>query len=224
MKGMQEMYKNKRIIALIPAKENSTRLPNKNIKPLLGKPLVAWSIESALRSKYIDEVIVSTDSELIKTISIQYGAKVLDRPKELCTPESHIKETIKHTIKNIDTDYVLLMNPTSPLRGNLDNFISEFDPKNYDCVASVEECKIYPWGISEIANQQELKPFMWDTGSLYIHKREYIMDNLYWPTNKNRMQPIITPEWMNKEIDTEIDFVIVEALMKKYLNGELLNV
>jgi len=215
------MYKGKKIIALIPAKENSTRLPNKNIRYLLGKPLFAWSIESAKQSKYIDEIVVSTDSELIKNLSARYNIKVLDRPKELCTSESHIKETIKHTVENVETDYVLLMNPTSPLRYNIDIFLNQFDPNNYDTVASVEERKIYPWCSSDIANMQSLKPYMWDTGSLYIHSSWYIKRNYYWCLDENRRQTIITPKYMNYEIDDETDWLVIEALMKKYLNGEL---
>lgn len=213
------MYKGFKIIALIPAKGNSTRLPNKNIKLLLGKPLVAWSIESALESKYIDNVVVSTDSEAIKEIALKYdGVKVLNRPKELCLPTSHIKETLKHTVENVETDFVLLMNPTSPCRFNIDIFIEQFDPINYDTAASVEECKVYPWGSTTEANMQSLKPFAYDTGSLYLHKANYILDNMYWCPDVNRRQPIVTPEWMNREIDTDVDWVIVEALMEKYKN------
>ncbi len=211
------MYKGFKIIALIPAKENSTRLPNKNIKLLLGKPLFTWSIESALESKYIDDVYVSTDSELIKELSIQYGAKVLDRPKKLCLPDSHIKETLKHTVENVETDFLLLMNPTSPLRYNIDIFIEQFDPINFDTVASVEECKAYPWGSTNEANMQSLKPFWYDTGSLYIHKSDYILNGLYWTPDVNRRQAILTPRYMNYEIDDNVDWVVIEALMKEYI-------
>jgi CMP-N,N'-diacetyllegionaminic acid synthase len=213
------MYKGFKIIALIPAKGNSTRLPNKNIKLMLGKPLVSWSIESALESKYIDSVVISTDSEVIKEIALKYnGVTVLDRPKELCMPESHIKETLKHTFENVDADFILLMNPTSPLRYPVDNFLEQFDPINYDTAASVEECKVYPWGSTVEANMQSLKPFMYDTGSLYLHASSYIRQGLYWCPDANRRQAIVTPEWMNREIDTDVDWVILEALMQKYNN------
>lgn len=215
------MYKGYKITALIPAKMKSKRLPYKNVRLLLGKQLFVYSIDSAKESNYIDEIIVSTDSEYIKKVSLENGVRVLDRPEELCTSESHIKETIKHTFINCDADYILLMNPTSPLRYSVDKFLEEFDPKNYDCAASGYECKIYPWGSTEKANMQSLDPFFYDDGSLYLHKREYIMDNLYWPIDKNRMQKIITPSWMNFEIDTKLDWLIVENLMQKYNAGEI---
>ncbi|MFA5559166.1 MAG: acylneuraminate cytidylyltransferase family protein [Methanofastidiosum sp.] len=218
------MYKNKKIIALIPAKEKSTRLPNKNIKLMLGKPLVAWSIESALQSNLLDDIVVSTDSKQIKEIALQYGVKVLDRPKEFCLPESHIKETLKHTAQNIKTDYILMMNPTAPIRYSVDLFIQQFDSDNYDTAASGYECKIYPWGINEIANKQEIKPYFYDDGNFYIHKSDYILDGLYWCPNANRRQAIIVPQYMNYEIDTFVDWIVVEALMKKFFNGELTDV
>ena len=68
------MLENYQVTALIPARGGSKRLPGKNIKPLCGKPLIAWSIEVALASKYIDRVIVSTNNEEIKKISEQFGA------------------------------------------------------------------------------------------------------------------------------------------------------
>ncbi|MFA5557894.1 MAG: acylneuraminate cytidylyltransferase family protein [Methanofastidiosum sp.] len=210
------MYKGHKIIALIPAKGNSTRLPNKNIKLMFGKPLVAWSIESALESKYLDGIYVSTDSSVIKEIAIKYGVSVIDRPKELCTADSHIKETLKHTAEIVDTDFILLMNPTSPLRYNIDIFLDQFDPEKYDTAASVEECKKYPWGSTDEANMQSLELFYYDTGSLYIHKCDYILDGKYWCPDKDRRQPIVTPQYMNYEIDNDLDWAIVEMLFQKY--------
>jgi len=67
------MYKGKNILGLIPARGGSKGLPRKNIKPLLGKPLIAWTIEQALASKYLDRVVVSTDDEEIAEVSKKYG-------------------------------------------------------------------------------------------------------------------------------------------------------
>ena len=75
-------------IAIIPARGGSKGLPGKNIKMLNNKPLIAWSIESALQSKKIDRVIVSTDSEDIKNVALKYGAEVIDRPAHLSTDEA----------------------------------------------------------------------------------------------------------------------------------------
>jgi len=93
------MYKNKKIIVIIPARGGSKGVPRKNIKPLLGKPLIAWTIEQAKMSKHIDKLIVSTDDKEIAEISQKYGAEVpFLRPKELAKDESPTIDTIMHAI------------------------------------------------------------------------------------------------------------------------------
>ena len=73
------MYKNKRFLAIIPARGGSKSIPNKNIMSICGKPLIAYTIDAGKKSKYVDEIIVSTDSEVIKVIAEQYGAKEIGR-------------------------------------------------------------------------------------------------------------------------------------------------
>ena len=93
------MYKNKKILAIIPARGGSKGLPRKNIKPLLGKPLIAWTIEQALASKYLDRVIVSTEDEEIAAISRKYCAEVpFLRPKELARDDSPTIDTLLHAL------------------------------------------------------------------------------------------------------------------------------
>jgi len=93
------MYKGKNTLGLISARGGSKGLPRKNIKPLLGKPLIAWTIEQALASKYFDRVIVSTDDEEIAEISKKYGAEVpFIRPKELAEDNAKGIEVVLHTI------------------------------------------------------------------------------------------------------------------------------
>lgn len=93
------MINNKTILALIPARGGSKGLPGKNIKPLLGKPLIAWTIEQAKKNKYFDRIIVSTDSEEIAEISKEYGAEVpFLRPKELARDDSPTSDAIMHAI------------------------------------------------------------------------------------------------------------------------------
>ena len=89
------MYKRKKILAIIPARGGSQGLPGKNILPLLGKPLIAWSVEQALSSKYIDKVMVSTECSTIATIARQYGAEVpFLRPKKLATSMAKSSDVI----------------------------------------------------------------------------------------------------------------------------------
>lgn len=116
-----------RVTALIPARGGSKRLPRKNVKLLVDKPLIAWSIEVAKASKYIDRVVVSTDDEEIKQVSEQYGAEVpFLRPEYLSNDHASSFDVIKHAIDFLHlgqkNELIVLLQPTSPLR-----LVSELD-------------------------------------------------------------------------------------------------
>ena len=91
-----------KILSIIPARGGSKGLPRKNIIDLNGKPLIGWSIEASLKSKYITDTIVSSDDEEILNISQQYGANVLKRPKELATDIASSESVVEHTIKELE--------------------------------------------------------------------------------------------------------------------------
>lgn len=114
----------KKIVAIIPARAGSVRLKNKNILKFKNKPLIAWSIEAALKSKLVDKIIVSSNSIKIEQICKQYDKIIFSkRPKFLSTSNSSINETILHEINKhnlIDFNYLILLQPTSPLRSYKD--------------------------------------------------------------------------------------------------------
>ena len=111
------MYKKKKYLAVILARGKSKRLPGKNLKKINGKPLIAYTILSALNCKYLDEIIVSSDDKKILKVSKKYGANILKRPKHLATDKAKTSDTLIHVIqKNLTFDYVILLQPTSPLR------------------------------------------------------------------------------------------------------------
>ena len=125
-----------KILAFIPARGGSKGIPNKNIKLFNGKPLIEWTIDSALKSKLISKVIVSSDSQKILSISKKLGAETVLRPKNIsgdfATTESAIKHYIKNTKESFDT--IVLLSPTSPIRkiNDIDNAIKEFKSKKLD--------------------------------------------------------------------------------------------
>ena len=105
------------IDAIIPARAGSKRIKSKNIVDLGGHPLIAYTIEACKLSKNIDRIIVSTDCDIIKEISLKYGAEVpFKRPSNLASDSSSDKGFLKHFFQNIDVSEALLMRPTSPLR------------------------------------------------------------------------------------------------------------
>lgn len=120
------MYKEKIILGLIPARGGSKGLPRKNIRPLLGKSLIAWTIEQALASKYLDRVIVSTDDREIAEISKRYGAEMpFVKPKELATDDAKGINLVLHAINWIEKNkkpynLLMLLQHTSPLRTSED--------------------------------------------------------------------------------------------------------
>ena len=142
------MYLKKTFLAIIPARGGSKRLPRKNVLNLKGKSLIGWSIEAASKSKYIDEVMVTTDDKEIAEISNFFGANVpFIRPDYLSNDFSERSEVIKHAIDFYKNelekkfDYLIFLQPTSPLRDeiDIDKSIEYMFDKNGDAVVSVCE-------------------------------------------------------------------------------------
>lgn len=110
------------ILAIIPARGGSKGIKRKNLRPICGKPLVAYSIEAALESKYITRTIVSTEDKEIAQVSENFGAEIIERPIELAEDETktipvmlHAAELLKKK-ENYRPDFVVLLQPTCPLR------------------------------------------------------------------------------------------------------------
>ena len=114
-----------KIIAIIPARGGSKGVPQKNIRNLAEKPLIAYSIEAGTASKYIDMVVVSTEDQEITTISEKYGAEVVKRPDSLAQDDSPTIDAVFHVIESLNIQnekltIVVLLQPTSPLRNSQD--------------------------------------------------------------------------------------------------------
>ena len=230
------MYKNKKILAIIPARSGSKRLPNKNILNLAGKPLIAWTIEEAKKSKYIDKVVVSTDSEQIAEISRQYGAEIpFLRPAELAQDTTSSIDVIKYCMENLkdDFDYLMLLQPTSPLRTyeDIDNAINMLD-ENTLAVVSVCETEHSPLWINtlpddlsmenflrpEVKNKrsQDLPKYYRLNGAIFLAEIEYFYqhNDFYGPKTK----ALIMSKEHSVDIDTELDFMICSYILKQNRN------
>jgi CMP-N-acetylneuraminic acid synthetase len=153
------VIENYRVLGLIPARGGSKGLPGKNVRPLHGKPLIAWSIEAALTSRYIDEVIVSTDSEEIAAVASQHRARVEKRPEHLAGDAALVADAIRYVLdalnENGETfDIVVLLQPTSPIRPDnlVDECIEELVEKSVDSLATFSDVGLEPerlWTIDE---------------------------------------------------------------------------
>jgi CMP-N,N'-diacetyllegionaminic acid synthase len=225
------MYKDKTFLAIIPARGGSKRLPRKNVLDLNGKPLIAYSIEAGLKSKYIDKVIVSSDDEEILSISKQFGADIIKRPDELASDTSTSFDAIKHTIENTETyDYIILLQPTSPLRNyeHIDEAIESLEEKNADATVSVCEMDHSPlWSNTlddslsmneflkdEVINRrsQDLESYYRLNGAIYICKTDKLLELKTFFLKDNIFAYKMDRE-SSIDIDEEIDFKIAEVLI-----------
>jgi CMP-N,N'-diacetyllegionaminic acid synthase len=217
------------MLAIIPAKGLSKRLPNKNIKKLVSKPLIAHTIECALKSKKITKLIVSTDSKKIARIAIKYGAEVpFLRNKKFTKDKITSWEVLKDFLKKFKSiekksyDSLIYLQPTSPLRSvkDIDNSIKIFRKKNANAVVSVNEAKPSFWfkNIKDngllIEKKMDKKKNYILNGSIYIFKTSFLKrtkPNTY----DNKTFAYIMPLERSIDIDNLYDFKIAEMLSKK---------
>ena len=224
---------NKTFLAIIPARGGSKRLPQKNILDLCGKPLISWSIEAALKSKYISKVVVSSDDEEILNISSNFGADIIKRPYELANDTATTFDAIKHTINNLEKyDYIVLLQPTSPLRNEnqIDEAIELLEEKQADAIVSVCEMDHSPlWSNTlpkdgnmnnflrdEVLNKrsQDLEKYYRVNGAVYICKTDKLLENKSFFLKDNIFAYIMDKK-NSIDIDEEIDFEIAKVLINK---------
>ncbi|MDD2894898.1 MAG: acylneuraminate cytidylyltransferase family protein [Aliarcobacter sp.] len=232
------MNKNKTFLAIIPARGGSKRLPRKNVLDLCGKPLITYSIEAGLKSKYIDKVMVTSDDEDILSISKKYGATIIKRPEELASDTATTFDAIKHTIDSLEKfDYIVLLQPTSPLRSekHLDEAIELLEQKNAEAIVSVCEMDHSPLWCNTLPEDGSMKSFLKEevlnkrsqdldkyfrlNGAIYICKTDKLLENKGFFLKEN-----IYAYKMGKknsiDIDDEFDFKLAHlCLQHKENNG-----
>ena len=220
-------------VAIIPARGGSKGLVNKNLLPLNGKPLIVWTIEQALSVSRIRRVIVSTDSQAIADIALKAGAEVPGlRPNELAEDHSPTEPVLLHAVTEWcatdQPEVVILLQPTSPLRldGTLEAAMTEFERCNADSLLSVCENHSFFWkakkqpcanyDIYNRPRRQDIQPDdlqYRETGSFYLTRTEILLE--LGNRLGGKIELFTTPEIESWEIDTEIDFLIVEKLMQE---------
>lgn len=227
-----------RVLALVPARRGSKGLPLKNIRPLGGKPLLAWPIEAAAKSAYVDRVILSTDCPEFAKLGIAAGAEVpFLRPPELANDTATSFSFILHAIDHLAAagdvyDYIVLIEPTSPLTDS-----SDIDAAVVALTASRERAdsivgvtpivEAHPAFAVRIAGQvlrpyaapsfgalprrQDIEPLYRLDGSLYISEITALKreGGFY----HDRTLPFVMPRWKSFEVDDLIDFICIEALL-----------
>lgn len=227
------MYKDKKILAIIPARGGSKGVPRKNIKNLFGKPLIAWTIEEANKSKYIDACIVSTEDEEIKQVAEKFGGSVpFLRPAELAKDDTPSIDTVLHVVDKMpDYDYIVLLQPTSPLRivDDIDGaieFCIERQSKSAVSVTTVPHSPYWMYTLNEknemsavlkmpaekFYRRQNLPEVYQLNGAVYVTEKEFLQKNRGFIDSKTL--GYIMPSERSADIDTPIDFLFVETLLK----------
>ncbi|MBF0450247.1 MAG: acylneuraminate cytidylyltransferase family protein [Candidatus Magnetomorum sp.] len=230
------MYNNKKILSIIPARGGSKGIFRKNIKSIAGKPLIAWSIIEGNKSQYTDKVVISSDDDEIIQIAENYGGEApFIRPKELAQDDTPGVLTVIHAIKELpDFDYVVLLQPTSPLRNysDIDQSIKFcIDNKANSCVSVVEASKS-PFLMLTINNENRMIPLLKNgfilrrqeqskvymlNGAIFIAKTKWLMKTKNF-IDKNTIAYIM-PQERSIDIDSEFDIKLCELLFKENVNG-----
>lgn len=239
------MINDKRVLALIPARAGSKGLSGKNIRRMCGKPLIGWSIEQGRGSHYVDRVVVSTDSEEIASVARAYGASVpFLRPADLATDTASSLDVLFHAIDFLEQqgdkyDYLLLLEPTSPLRE-----ISDIDGAIRLCALSPEIESVV--GVAKVDNTHPSFLFLLEDGRLQpmqgrqptglrrqdLKRDYYFLEGSVYVTSLQALRrertfyhdataPWIVDKYKAVEIDTVADFVVADALMDAQIKGIL---
>ena len=228
-----------RILAIIPARAGSKRLPGKNSKVLFGKPLVQWTIEAAKACHEIDDIVVSTDSDTIAAIAKKCGVPVpFLRPESISGDTATAIDVVKHTVNYFEAlgqsyDYVLWLQPTSPLRtaDDIRSALDTLSSKQADGVISVCECDHSPMWSNTLADDGNMQNFLSNfvkknprsqalptyyrlNGAIYIAKVAPLLAQETFFLEQNLFSYVMSRE-SSIDIDHHLDFKLAEFLLQE---------
>lgn len=232
------MIAGKRVLAVIPARGGSKGLPGKNIREICGKPLIGWTIDKAKKSRYLDTILVTTDSQEIADVAQRFGAYVpFIRPAELATDQASTYDVIRHALTYFkdegseEFDFVVLLEPTSPLREDddidrmLELLVARID--KFDAIVSVGEVTEHPSimkrlvgahlepfcpELTQTTRRQDNAPAYFPFGVAYIAKTSTLLEENTFYTHRCTYFPI--KRYQNYEIDDIYNFLCAEIIMK----------
>lgn len=230
------------VLAVIPARGGSKGVPRKNLRAMAGKPLIAWTVEAARAvGDLIANVVVSTDDPEIAEAARSCGAYVpFLRPSHLAEDRTPMLPVLQHAVSLVEDEYntrfdwVLLLQPTAPLREPADIRSALLLAQTTDCdsvISVVQVFAVHPILMKRIENNR-LRPFVLEekegtrrqdyqppaymrNGAIYLTRRDVLMaDNSIWGKS---ICPYVMPEERSASIDNEIDFRVCEAFLEARL-------
>ncbi len=223
---------------MIPARGGSKSVPMKNLRTLVDKPLVAWPIAAALNCDVVTEVVCTSDSDEILTFAKSMGSNVHKRPQHLATDEAASPPVVMDVIEEYEKrgqhfDYVFMLEPTSPLTDSKDltfalNYLDQ-NSKEFDSLVTVAESisghpdftfSLLPdrslvsinqtnW---KVKRRQDISKLYFIEGSLYLSKVVTFKSSIAFVQNRTLGMPV--PREKSFEIDDELDFYLLEAIIK----------
>ncbi|GAB4366779.1 MAG: acylneuraminate cytidylyltransferase family protein [Elainellaceae cyanobacterium] len=219
-------------IAIIPARGGSKGVPRKNVLPLAGKPLIAYSIEDAKEATLVNCVYVSTDDPEIAEVSRQYGAEVIQRPDQLAGDTASSESALIHALAEVEKagispDLIVFLQCTSPIRtgAEIDQAIQKLQAEQADSLLSVSPSHRFIWeevnGAAKSINydyrrrprRQDMQPQYVENGSVYVFK-PWVLKEL---NNRlgGKISLLAMSEMASLEIDSTLDFELIEFLWRK---------
>lgn len=225
------MLDNKRYLAVIPARAGSKGLPGKNLLPLGGRPMIAWSIEAALASRYLDTVIVSSEDEEILAVGRQWGAQTpFVRPQELAEDGTPGIDVVLHACRAMPGyEYVVLLQPTSPLRAaeDIERAIERCRDSGAPVCVSVTKPEKSPYWMYFLDEAGHMAPVV-DAGRLPALRQAlpeaYALNGAVYVARIDWLEQAkafltaetvayVMPRERSVDIDTALDFKLAEALI-----------
>lgn len=230
------MIAGKKVLAIVPARGGSKGVPRKNIRDLAGKPLIAWSILAGRGSKYVDRLIVSTEDEEIAEVARRCGAEVpFLRPAHLAKDDTPGIDPVLHALEELPGyDYVVLLQPTSPLRdsGDIDGCLELCLSTGASGCVSVTEPDKSPYWMYTVAGDGTMRPLLeleratrrqdlpkvWAlNGAVYVARVEGLCAERSFLTADTRAY--LMPKERSADIDTEIDLAVAALLLQQKLGA-----
>ncbi|MGO8787560.1 MAG: cytidylyltransferase domain-containing protein [Terriglobia bacterium] len=230
------MLNGKRVVAVVPARGGSKSVPGKNIRPLAGKPLLAWSIDVGREVSEIDRIIVSTDDAQIASVARTYGAEVYARPAHLATDDSLVIDALKDLLQTLQAEgetaeWVVLLEATCPLRtaDDVRDCLKLLAQGGYDSAATFRDAELNPhraWrlvdGVPEVfipgaipwlPRQKQPKAYQLN-GAVYVFRARLLAQEAQ-SILVGKLGAVLMPRQRSQDIDDALDFTIVEALLAK---------
>lgn len=220
------MIDGKSVLAIIPARGGSKGVPRKNIREAGGKPLIAWTIEEARKSKYIDRLILSSDDAEIIAVAKEWGCEApFVRPAELALDETPGIAPVLHVLEMLpDYDVVVLLQTTSPLRNvtDIDGCLEQCASSGAPACVSVTEAEQSPYWMytlgnggamkpllaaqTDFARRQDLPPVYVLNGAVYVAQSNWLREHKTFVSEETRA--FVMPQERSLDIDTELDLQI----------------